>query len=82
MKEEEIALSPVAGWEIGAIPAYGALMLRLDYLTHATQQPDEAQKSPTFLIHTAQARELAQRILAACEKLESGPPPGTGLPKH
>lgn len=82
MKEEEIALTPVAGWEIGTVPAYGALMLRLDYLTHATQSPDQAHKSPTFVIQTAQARELAQRILVACEKLESGPPPGTGLPKH
>lgn len=82
MKQAEIPLSPVAGWELGTIAAYGAVMLRIDYLTHATQTAEEAQKSPTFVIHTAQARELAQRILVACEKLESGPPPGTGAAKH
>ena len=80
MENEETA--PVAGWEIRAVPAYGALMLRLDYLTHAMQAPSESHRSPNYLIHAAQARELAQRILAACDKLESGPPPGTGLPTH
>lgn len=79
---DELQLAPIAGWEIKSIAAFGALILRLDYLTHATQKPDEPHQTPNFVMNTAQARELAQRILAGCEKLESGPPPGTGLPKH
>lgn len=81
-QDETIALAPVAGWDLAAIAAYGAVMLRLHYLTHATQTPQQAQPSPVFLIHAAQARELAQRILAQCDQLEAGPPPGSGLPKH
>lgn len=83
MKEnEEQPLAPVTGWEINGIPAYGVLTLRLDYLTHATQQAGEAHQTPCFALHAAQARELAQRILARCDQLESGLHPGSGLPKH
>ena len=81
-QNEELSLAPVTGWELKSIAAYGALILRLDYLTNATQQPDEAHQTPHVVLNAVQARELAQRILAGCEKLENGPPPGTGLPKH
>ena len=37
--EQNIALAPVTAWDIGPIPAYGAVTLRLGYLTHATQRP-------------------------------------------
>ncbi|MDA8522326.1 hypothetical protein [Acidovorax sp. NCPPB 4044] len=79
---DELPLAPVAGWQLKSIPAYGALVICFDYLSHETQTPEEAQQSQNFVLNTAQARELAQRILVQCDKLESGPPQGTGLPKH
>lgn len=80
--DEELPLAPITGWEIKSIPALGALIVRLDYVTNAMQPSDEAHQTPHFVLNPVQARELAQRILARCDQLESGPPPGTGLPKH
>ena len=82
MKKDETPLSPIAGWDIAPIAAYGAVMLRLDYLTHATQRPDEAQQTPHFVMNAAQALELSEALKKAVAALQAGPPPGTGLPKH
>jgi len=80
--KEDTALSPVSGWTVAPISAYGAVMLRLDYLTHATQTAEESQQSPNYVLHSPQARELALKILAMCDRLESGELQGAGLPKH
>lgn len=80
--EEEIPLLPVAGFEITQVPAFGALFIGFDYLGHLTQEKAQAKRSPNYLIHIDQARELAQKILAGCDRLESGPPPTGVGPRH
>ena len=57
-------------------------MIRLDYLTHAMQPDTQSHQSPEFLFQAAQARELAQKILALCDSLESAPVQHSGFPKH
>ena len=79
---DETPTSPVCGWNIGAVPALNAVMLSLDYLTHATQRPDEAHHSPRFLLNAALARELAAALQKHAELSESSGPPGSGLPRH
>lgn len=82
MTQEETGLAPITGWDIRTVPAYGVIIFHLDFLTHATQTVEQAQKTPTFVLNPPQARELARRIIEGCDQLESGPPQGTGLPKH
>ena len=80
--EQNIALAPVAGWDIGPIPALGAVTLRLGYLTHATQQPEQAQQTPRLVMTAAQCLELIEALKRAAEVLRSGPAEGSGLPQH
>lgn len=82
MSEAEIPLSPIAGWTIAPVSAYRAVMLSLDFLAHATQQPDEALHSPHFVLTVQQARELAAALTKHAALSESGGPQGAGLPKH
>lgn len=82
MNEKDIPLAPIAGWTTGPVPAYGAVILRLDYLTHPMQQIDEATQSPHFLLTAAQALELSEALKKHAAGLQDGPPQGTGLPKH
>lgn len=78
---EEIPLAPVAGWQIAPVSAYQAVMLRLDYLTHATQQPDEAHQTPNLVLTAAQALELSEALKKHVALAAQGTP-GAGLPKH
>ncbi|MFC7408732.1 hypothetical protein [Hydrogenophaga atypica] len=79
---QDIPLAPIAGWTTGPIPAYGAVILRLDYLLHPTQQPSEALQTPHFVLTAAQALELSEALKKHAAALKDGPPEGTGLPKH
>jgi len=79
---EEIATLPIAGWELKTVPALDALLITFSYLSHPTQTPAEAVTDRTYILHSALAREFAQRILAALDRMESGVPHGSGLPKH
>ena len=82
MNSDEIPLAPLTGWDIAPISAYGAVMLRLDYLTNATQQPTDAQQTPQFVMTKSQALELSAALKRVAVLLESGPPEGTVLPRH
>jgi len=79
---KEINTLPIAGWELKTVPALDALLISFSYLSHATQTPAEAVTDRTYVLHSALAREFAQRILAALDRMETGAPQGTGLPKH
>ncbi len=76
-----IPLSPVAGWSVSTIPTYTAVMLRLDFLLHATQRPEEAQHTPNLLLNAQQALELSELLRKAAESALQGIP-GDGLAKH
>lgn len=82
MANEQIPLSPVAAWDIGTIPAYNAAFMKLHFLLHPMQPPEQAQPSQTFLLTQEQCRELIQQLQRAVQRLESAPQQGAGLPKH
>ena len=79
--QEEITLSPVVGWQVGPIQAYEAVMLRLDFLSHALQRADEAHPSPNFVLTAAQALELSETLKKHAGVATQGTP-GNGVPKH
>lgn len=79
---QEIPTAPVTGWDAGTIPAYGAVMLCLHYLTHPSQQLQDAHRSPQFVLTASQARELAAALQKKAEQLDAGSTQGSGLPKH
>lgn len=78
---DHIETLPVSGWDLRTAPALDAILITIHYLTHPTQRMEDAEER-TFVLHTAQARELAQRILAQCETQGDGKRHGAGLPKH
>ena len=80
--DNDVVLSPVCGMTTAPILEYGFVMLRLNYLTHPLQTPDQAHASPNFVFQADLARELVSQIERALARLQSGPPPGAGLPKH
>lgn len=82
MENEQIPLAPIAGWDVAHIAALGAVMLRIHYLTHSTQQPTEAQQTPHLVMNAAQAQELSEALKRSLEALQAGPPQGTGVQKH
>lgn len=80
--QEQIPLLPVTGWKIAGIRDLKAIMLTLDYLTHAMQPDEQSHQSGNYVFHTAQARELAQRILVQCDLVDTGATQGTHQTKH
>ena len=79
---EEVPTAPVTGWTVAPISAMGAVVIQFNYLVHATQGIEEANKSPLFLLALAQCRELQEKLKTLVEYLDTGPPPGIGMPKH
>jgi hypothetical protein len=79
---DEVPLAPMTGWEVAPISAHEAIVLRLSYLTHQTQRLDEAHKSPRFVMSALQCQQLIEALQSKLEVLKSGPPSGSGLPKH
>lgn len=82
MKQDDIATMPVTAWELKSVPAMGALMIQLSYLSHSMQSLQDAHRSPHYVLTLAQARELAQRTLAMCERAESSTPPSSPDQRH
>jgi len=78
---QEIVSLPITGWELRTVPTLDAMLITLSYLTNSLQSQEDAEVR-TFAIHSAQARELAQRILSLCDQQEDSAPQGAGLPKH
>lgn len=82
MKQDDLALCPVTTYVVAPIQAYGAVLMRLDFLSHPMQDPKEAHQGRNYLLTVAEARKLAQRTLAVCAELESGETPTGPGPKH
>lgn len=78
---EELVTLPVTGWELKSVPGYDAIIISFSYLTHSTQRDEDADQR-NFAFHTTQARELAQRILATLDRMESGAIQAGGPPQH
>ncbi|GAA0693796.1 hypothetical protein [Vreelandella titanicae] len=79
---DDISLFPVAGWQIGPVPSYDLIALKLHFLSHPLQKSEEAQESQMFAMTPAQGRELIERIQAAIDVLESSDAQGTGVERH
>ena len=58
-----LSTCPVAGYTINRTVEHNALVLTFQYLTSPQQKPEEASVSPNFVMTSAQAVELAQKIL-------------------
>jgi hypothetical protein len=78
----DIAISPVAGWDLRQVRAYGIALLTLKYLVSPIESPDQAHSSQNFGLIPAQLRELAQTMLKAADSLESAPPTGAAGPTN
>ena len=74
MPLNEIPTLPITGWELKTVPEYDALLISFSYLANMLQTPDQAQTDRTYVIHRAQAVELAQKILSLSAKMEIAPP--------
>ena len=76
---DELTLFPVAEWEFGTIPAYGAVFIRFGFLTHESQRPEQCDPGRRYVFLPAQLRELRDGIDRALRALESAgvqSPPG------
>ena len=82
MQSKEIQLCPISGWDIALIQTYGQIMMRLDYLVHATQLPSEALQTPHLAMTKSQALELSDALKRAAEHLGNDELQGAGLPRH
>jgi len=84
MKKHELeeALFPVATITAGAVPSHEAMLIRLDFLTHASQRPEDANPGRNYLLTAPQAKYLAQRIADSLQILETAGPQGGAGPKH
>jgi hypothetical protein len=69
--EEDLPIFPVTGWNIGTIPAYGALFVQLPFLSHPMQTIAEADPGRRYVFQLNQARDLIAALQEAVQKLES-----------
>lgn len=79
---EELSLCPVTTCTVAPIAAYGAVIIRLDFLSHPMQPVAQAHPGRNYLLAPEEAKKLAQKIFEVCAELESGPPPGIAGPTH
>ena len=79
---DDLAVNPVAGWEIKTVEAMQAVLLQFSFISTPFQRPDEAQKTPLLAVSVKQVLELIEVLQRSVDKVESSgskPPPG---PKH
>lgn len=78
----EVPLLPISKAEIGPVLAMGIVIVQFEFLTHASQSPEQANEGPRYALTLDQARFVAEQILRSIATLESaGTPTGPG-PRH
>ena len=82
MEQDQLPLFAVTEWEVSTIPAYGALFIRLAFLSHAMQGLEQADPGRRYVFHASQARELRDAIDKALAKLEAAGPQGAPPDAH
>ncbi|WP_395706825.1 bssS family protein [Casimicrobium huifangae] len=80
--QEEVPLSPVAGWQTGVISSYGIGILTLHYLVSPMETLAQAHSSPTFALTPPQLRELGQKMIELAGMLESPQTPDPSIPRN
>lgn len=80
LMDEDAPLFPVAGWAIGTAPEHDIVIIRLAFLSHATQRPEEADPGRRYVFSTARAKMLRDALDRLFHRAESAgpPPPPTG----
>jgi len=68
---DDLPIFPVTGWNIGTVPAYGALFIQLPFLSHPMQTLEEADPGRRYVFQLQQARDLVVALQSSIEKLES-----------
>ena len=69
--DEVIQTHPLVGWDISAVDAYDAMMIRLHYLSSMDQPPEDALVDRTLWLTTDVARQLINILEAGIAKIES-----------
>lgn len=69
-KKDDIPVFPVAGWKVGPLPGYDALVFKLQFLTSPTQPLEEAQETQFFGITPDMARVLITELERNIETVE------------
>lgn len=82
MESEEFTLAPIAGWETRLIAPIGAAAVTFQYLVSPMETPDQAHRSPNYLMTATQLRELANALLQAADRVVASGTQGAGLPRH
>lgn len=82
MEPQHIPLSPVVGWDVHFVAPLLGVTLRLDFLTTAMQQPEDAHHSPQYILTAPQARALADALQRSAALSESADAQGAGFQKH
>ncbi|MGE6920242.1 hypothetical protein [Achromobacter kerstersii] len=72
-KEGEPVL-PVTGWAMMPIAEYDSLLVRLDFITEATQTPDEAKRGRVYALTSEQIQMLLQSLQQQLQNLSATPP--------
>lgn len=72
--QDEIPLFPVCGWSIGPILVHDAVTIKFDFLTNLMQPVNEANQGRHYLLASAQAKELVEKIQKALHYLETAEP--------
>ncbi|MBB1596890.1 hypothetical protein [Achromobacter sp. UMC46] len=69
-KEGEAVL-PVAGWAMMPVAEYDSLLVRLDFITQATQSPDEASRGRVYALTSDQIRMLLESLQTQLRALDA-----------
>lgn len=81
-EQEDIPVSPISGWDISAVQAYGAGLVTFKYLVSSMESVAQAHTSPTYALMPPQLRDLAKALTVLADQLESSPPTSAGSPQH
>ena len=79
---DNIPVFPVATITIGPVAALKMVIIRLDFLSHMTQQPSEAQPGRKYALTATQCRHVILQTQKALAILESAAPSPSGSPLH
>lgn len=80
--QEDVPLSPVAGWQTGIVSSYGVGILTLKYLVSPMESLAQAHSSPTFALMPAQLLELGQKLIELAGRLENPASPDASVPRN
>lgn len=78
----DIPIFPVTGWLIDAIPEEDVVIIRLAFLSHAQQTPEESDPGRIYGFRRAQLVEFRDAINRIFQKLESNGAPKSSSPMH